>query len=150
MIKKLVEKWEANKGELESNLRSNTNLNKCNYSDLVKIAFDSIVNTGENDQILNVGNIHQIDDGDYQGTLVFLIPGDTYQPGHEEYLMTYVYYGSCSGCDLLQSIRGWGEEPVTDSQIKDYMALCKDIITRTIKPYDGGWLLEEYDELATA
>ena len=45
--------------------------------------------------------IHTIDDGDYQGTLVFVVASGSYQP--DNYWVTRVYYGSCSACDTFQS-----------------------------------------------
>lgn len=52
--------------------------------------------------------IHKIDDGDYQGTLVFVIGATGYQPF--DYWYTRVYYGSCSGCDALEDAWGYGEQ----------------------------------------
>ena len=46
--------------------------------------------------------VHRIDDGDYQGTLVYLVPEQTYQPS--TYFVFKVSYGSCSGCDTMQAI----------------------------------------------
>jgi hypothetical protein len=51
--------------------------------------------------------IHTIDDGDYQGTLVFVIGAKGYQP--DNYWYTKVYYGSCSGCDALEDAWGYGD-----------------------------------------
>lgn len=56
-----------------------------------------------------------------------------------EYLMTYVGYGSCSGCDTLQAIQECGENIPTPEQLKDFMSLCKDLVTNMIKPYNTGW-----------
>lgn len=47
--------------------------------------------------------IHEIDEGDYQGTLVYVIGCTGYQPS--TYWYVKVYYGSCSGCDTLERIR---------------------------------------------
>jgi hypothetical protein len=55
-----------------------------------------------------------IDDGDYQGTQIFIIPTDTYQPSVKDYVMTDTYYGSCSGCDTLQAISGYDYALPTD------------------------------------
>lgn len=56
-------------------------------------------------------NIHVINDGDWSGTGIFIIPEkDVYQPGIEDYLMTHTYYGSCSGCDTLLNIVDFCEE----------------------------------------
>lgn len=77
---------------------------------------------------------------------MYLIPFKTYQPCEYEYLMTYVNYGSCSGCDTLESILSDGEynsKVPTVQQLKDYMSLCRDLINNTIKPYNGGWREDE-------
>lgn len=70
--------------------------------------------------------IHQIDDGDYQGTLLFVIAAKGYQPS--KYWYVKVNYGSCSGCDTLQSIRMYGDEKPTPEQIKDYLTLALHIV----------------------
>lgn len=44
--------------------------------------------------------IHVIDDGDYQGTYIFVVAAGSYQPS--TYWATRVDYGSCSGCDTFQ------------------------------------------------
>ena len=90
-----------------------------------------------------------IDNGDYQGTQLFMIPLDTYQPSASEYLLTYVSYGSCSGCDTLLSIQDWNDGKLTDSQVKDFMGLCKDLVCNIIKPYNAGWRNnDKYTEIA--
>lgn len=45
--------------------------------------------------------VHEIDDGDYQGTLLFAVTDNSYQP--DQYVLFKVGYGSCSGCDTIQS-----------------------------------------------
>lgn len=97
-----------------------------------------ILNGGENEK-WDAGNVTEIDNGYYQGTLLFLIPRDTYQPAEYDYLMTYVGYGSCSGCDTLQAIQDCGEGKLNESQVKDFMTLCRDLVCAMIKPYNCGW-----------
>jgi hypothetical protein len=54
--------------------------------------------------------------------------------------MTYIGYGSCSGCDALQNAQDWTDnELLTDQQVKDFMSICKDIICNAVKPYNHGW-----------
>ena len=93
--------------------------------------------------VLDCENMSVIDNGDYQGTLLFLIPFDTYQPCEGDYLMTYVGYGSCGGCDSLLSITECSWHAPNEEEIKELMALCKDIVTNTIKPYNHGWRYSE-------
>ena len=104
MTRIMKERWDANKDKLRDALAERTDLNHCNYEDLVNLAFEVIYNTDANEtgyQVLNLNNTTVVDDGDYQGTVVFLIPFDTYQPSEHEYIMTYIGYGSCCGCDVL-------------------------------------------------
>ena len=146
MLKIMVSKWDENKDKLRDVLSKRRDLNDFSYIDFVKLTFDVIYNPDHPEYSmtkLDTDKIHRIDDGDYQGTLLFLIPFDTYQPCEHEYLMTYVGYGSCSGCDTLQAIQGYRQEPPSESQLNNYMALCKDILTNTIKPYNSGWRYED-------
>lgn len=142
MLKYCLKKWYENKDVLETKLRSDESLNDCQYKYLVKLVVDCILNQGEDDTtgfVWDSERITEIDDGKYQGTLLYLIPVEDYCPAEYDYLMTYVNYGSCSGCDTLLSIQDYGEKRLTDSQVKGFMSLCKDILTNIIKPYNVGW-----------
>lgn len=70
--------------------------------------------------------IHEINDGDYQGTLVYIIGAQGYQPS--DYWATKVYYGSCSGCDTLEGIREYSEDKPSEQQVEDYLTLCLHLI----------------------
>lgn len=142
MLKIMVSQWDKNKDELRNILAKRTGLNDIEWDELVKLTFEVIYNNGLNEyehSLLDLAKIHKIDDGSYQGTFLFLIPFDECQPSEYEYLMTYVGYGSCSGCDALQAIQDYGNQELTKRQVDGFMNLCKDIITNTIKPYNGGW-----------
>ena len=145
MIKFCKEQWDANREKLEDVLRGDTQLNKCDYKYLLALVVENILNPGlttfENGWDSN--HITVVDDGDYQGTLMFLIPRNIYQPSEYEYLLTYVNYGSCSVCDTLLSIQGWDNSPPTEQQLKDYMALCKDLLMNMVKPYNDAWRKDE-------
>ena len=145
MLKILVRRWDENKDKLQQELATRTGLNHCEYLDLVKLTFEVIFNSSAEADYnsLNLNSVTEINNGDYQGTLLYLIPFNTYQPCEFEYLMTYVGYGSCSGCDTLLSIQGYGDELLSEWQVKEFMTLCKDILTNTIKPYNGGWRNDE-------
>lgn len=142
MIKYCKEKWDKNKDKLEEALRSGTTWNGCHYDDLVKLVVSQILNNGSDDyDKWDAAHIHEIDDGSYQGTLIYVIPLSTYQPAEHEYLMTYVGYGSCSGCDTLLAIQNYYDDgsKLNESQVHDFMLLCKDIVSNMIKPYNTGW-----------
>ena len=142
MIKYCLGKWNRNSKRLEEVLAADTKLNNCNYKYLVELVVRHILNDDDpdDDYEWDADSITEIDDGDYQGTLLYLIPMDRYQPSENEYLMTYVWYGSCSGCDTLQSIQDWTEDCVPDTkQLRSFMMLCKDLVDHMIRPYNNGW-----------
>ena len=139
MLKIVVEKWWKNKNKLEAAYRFKTGWNSCSYLDIVKETINSILNDNDGYTKWDKEHITEIDNGDYQGTLLYLIPENTYQPSSDEYLMTYVYYGSCSGCDTLQAIQEWSEGPLKEDQIKEFMMLSLHLLENMIKPYNDGW-----------
>lgn len=142
MIKFCLDKWNKNSDKLKEHLKNREDLNTCDYIDLVKLVVEHIFNIDETLKF-DSDNITEIDNGDYQGTLLFVIPRVKYQPSECDYLMAYVEYGSCTVCDTLQGIQSWREgyshEKVTEAQLSDFMNLCKDIVQNTIKPYNYGW-----------
>ena len=140
MIRFCLEKWDANKELLEKHLRDRDDLEDLCYIDLVKMVVGIIFNT-DSFNTYEADKITEIDNGDYQGTLLYLIPDESYQPCEGDYLMTYVGYGSCSGCDTLQAIKSfiYDNEELSDRVIADFMTLCKDIVSNTIRPYNHGW-----------
>ena len=141
MIKYCLKKWNENQEELRQNIAEDTKLYDCDYEYLVKKVVDIILNRGDSDWRWDTKHITEIDNGDYQGTLLYLIPADSYQPGESEYLMTYVGYGSCSGCDTLLNIQDYiscGERP-NEKTVGYLMSLCKDIVCNMIRPYNIGW-----------
>ena len=157
MLKFCQKQWDKNKDRLEKDIRANLALyNKFSYKDLVIKVVDLIFNDENEDNGWDVWRfdsekITEIDNGDWQGTLLYLIPRDTYQPAEYEYLMTYVGYGSCGGCDTLQSIQSWYFDKLDEEQkedmVKQFMSLCLHIVQNTIKPYNDGW--REEDEFKT-
>lgn len=111
MIKRFVDAWDKNKKKLEEYFRNTKQEEYQEYkiilAKLIELVINPYLKENENenrylDNELDIGHITEIDNGHYQGTLIYIIPEETYQPGPEEYITTYVYYGSCSGCDTLQ------------------------------------------------
>ena len=139
MIKEFVEAWEKNKDKLEEYLKTHKQEEYYSYKQLVKLLFDIVINPEidkheglfELTALYDTGNILTIDDGDYQGTLIFVLHENRYQPSVDEYVYTNVGYGSCSGCDTLQAIHCYsvGETP-DETQLKDYMTLCLHLLQR--------------------
>ena len=142
MIKYCVEKWNKNKDKLMEVIENSTDHHNWGYSDLLEMIIENVLDDsdGYGDK-WDSNEIKIIDHGDYQGTLMFLFHRQTYQPGAGDYMITYVGYGSCSGCDTLMAIQ---EEHYdysnpntlpTESQVRDYMTLCLHMIQRMKCPY---------------
>ena len=134
MEKKFMDLWVKNKNKLEDYFRKTKQREYDEYKNIVKKIFELVINDNldSDDLSNNVYNVEEmtvIDNGDYQGTQIFLIPEDCYQPDADEYVFTHNYYGSCSGCDTLQSIHDYDtDEKPDEEQIKDYMLLSLHIV----------------------
>ena len=136
MIDAFVKAWDERKGEIEAKFREEEP--SC-YKDIVQ-AVIAILDKTETYGAPNANGIHEINDGDYQGTLLYIIPEDTYQP--HNYWYVRVWYGSCSGCDTLEAIqesKPWRKDEKDlhkDKRIKEYMTLALHIIQQ-LKSMDG-------------
>lgn len=156
MIKFCLQQWDKNKGRLEAAIRADNTINNEDrrYDYLVKLVVDNILNEAgckEGDSnTWDSEKITMIDDGEWSGTLLFLVPKKTYVPSEYEYIMTYADYGSCHVCDTLLEIQGYDSEGMlpTEEQVADYMTLCRDLVSHMIVPYNFGWRHEEkYDRM---
>lgn len=145
MLKFCKDKWYENKDKLEAAIMIDTKLNHCDYRYLVELIVKYILNPSIKDNYnkFDTDAITVIDNGDYQGTVLFVIPRKTYQPSASDYLLTYSWYGSCSGCDTLLAIQYCNDNVPTERQVKDYMALCKDLVCNIVKPYNLDWRADE-------
>ena len=122
MIQSFIDKFEQNKSKLREQFEKS---HPENYQDVVKGVIKTL--SSEDDyRMPDSDNIHEIDDGHCQGTLLYVIPESCYQP--DTYWVVKVDYGSCSGCDTLQSINGYSDESPTKQQVDDYMTLALHIV----------------------
>lgn len=125
MIQKFVAKWESNKGKLREKFSVAV---PDSYTDIVREVV-KILHDEDEYGPMDPERIHVIDDGAYQGTLLFVIGATGYQPS--TYWAVSVSYGSCSGCDTLEDIKSngdWESESPTDSQVNDLMTLALHIV----------------------
>ena len=136
MIKEFVEKWNKYKNNLEEFFRNTKQEKYSSYEEIVKILFDKVINKDE-EEPFDTENICVIDDGSYQGTQIFILHKDTYQPGIEDYVYTNTYYGSCSGCDTLLRISSYDEGLPDEEQIKEYMTLALHLLQKCEYMYGG-------------
>ena len=164
MLKYCVEKWDKNKTLLMNALQSEEIYNKLGsyeYADLVKLVVKYILNDGKAEEYdageWDEDNITEVDNGDYQGTLLYLIPAKTYQPREDEYLITFVDYASCSGCDTLLGIQECipnriyceSDDEFTSLKrrtIEDFMTLCLHLVQHMKKPYIAAWDKHDYSD----
>lgn len=121
MIQSLINRFMNNKDDLESIFQI-----ECphSYKSLVKNVIN-ILHDEEDIDSPDSDIIHEINDGEYQGTLVYLIPINHYQPNN--YYLIKIGYGSCSACDTLEKIiMDYDEEK--DRAIKALMTLSLHIV----------------------
>lgn len=125
MIPEFVAAWDARKHILRAKFAKK--LPK-DYKSIVK----SVVSIlgGDNSCLCpDPKRVVEIDHGEYQGTLVFVIASGGYEP--DKYWYVLVNYGSCSACDTLEGIKeDLGEGPPTSEQVDDCMTLALHIVQR--------------------
>lgn len=133
MIKEIVEKWEENKHKLEEYFTKTKQYEYDSYENILRKIFELVITEIKDSYYhtsFDVEKMTVIDDGDYQGTTIYLIPKDTYQPCASDYLVTDNYYGSCSGCDTLLAISGYSDEFPTKEQVNDYMTIALHLVQK--------------------
>lgn len=147
MIKFCLIKWDENNKKLREVI-ANTPVEtrkSWGYDDLVYLVATTIYE-------FNLMSVHSIVHGggsNYQGTLVFLIPMDDGPETEREWLMSYIGYGSCTVCDTLQRIQYDDEFDSDIDVVAEYMNLCRDIVSNTILPYNGGWRRDDLYDTVT-
>ena len=123
MIEAFTKAWFAN---LHTMREKFTEKHPDDYKEVVRSVVEMLADASDDYDKLDPERIHEINDGDYQGTLVYVIGGSGYQPSRYWYVR--VGYGSCSGCDTLQSISGYSDESPNDRQVSQYMTLALHIV----------------------
>ncbi len=144
MIRFALRKWDENREKLVQELWKDRE-GGYTYRELLRKVVSAVLNEGEKEEDrYSPDKITEIDNGDYQGTLLFLIPEDTYQPGEYDYLMTYINYGSCGLCDVLIHYNDMEYEEEEGKarpgeRVKGYLSVCRMLLCNMIKPYNTGW-----------
>ena len=128
MDKEIVQAWEENKGKMRTWFSSNIMQHYDEYIKIVEKLFSREIMPS---LYLDTDRITEIDDGEYGGTKIFIIPRDTYQPTIEDYIYTCAYYGTCSACDTLESIIEYDYDKYpTDKQVDELMTLCLHLVQK--------------------
>lgn len=123
MIQTFVDRWMANREKVRAILAAK---HPEEYKELVWHVVEAMTEDEYGDAAPDPERIHEIDDGDYQGTLVFVVGAKGYQPS--DYWYVKVSYGSCSGCDTLEAIRRYEDTPPSAEQVDEYLTLCLHIV----------------------
>ncbi len=129
MDKDIINAWDNAQQKLRYYLRTNAQSGYDSYEELLKLSL-SFMFSKDDYGMPSSDLITKIDNGDYQGTLVFVIGGYGYQPGVDDHWYTSVGYGSCSGCDTLQSINSYEEGLPSEEQVNGYWTLCLHMIQK--------------------
>lgn len=124
MIQKFVDRFMEKKTELRSLFAEKK---PDSYKDLVQAVIQLVSEDGYNIEP-DPNRITEIDHGDYQGTLLYIIGANGYQPS--DFWSVMVQYGSCSGCDTLQAIECDGnyDEKPNEKQLDQYMTLALHVV----------------------
>lgn len=112
MIPEIIRLFDENREAIKAKLAESP---PTNYKNLVELVVSFVTSDIDwDDAGLDPKRVVEIDHGEYQGTLVYVIGGKGYQPNH--YWFVKVSYGSCSGCDTLQAIQDYqsGEEAANE------------------------------------
>lgn len=126
MIKDFLERFESAKPTLLAGFKT---AHPENYKAIVAAVVEAVRPTGDHAydwESPDPARIHEIDDGYYQGTLVYVIAAGGYQPS--DYWYVKVGYGSCSGCDTLEGIREYSSDAPSDEQAAQYLVLATHIV----------------------
>lgn len=125
-----VNQWEENKDALRAHFATTPQSEYDSYEAIVELVLSIAVPLASDwcDDGWRVDQMTVLDHGHYQGTKLFIVPKDTYQPCVSNYIIIDVSYGSCSGCDTLQAITSYDEELPSEDQINQYMTLCLHIV----------------------
>lgn len=122
MIKEFIERFDAKRDTLRARFSEK---HPDDYEDIVRAVVEVIADDDQYDGP-DPQRIRKIDDGHYQGTLLFVIAAKGYQPS--DYWCVKVNYGSCSGCDTLKAIREYADETPSKAQVDDYMTLALHVV----------------------
>ena len=96
------------------------------YLDLVKMTFQAIaeadpkaVDRPDHQDVVSIST------GNYDGTHLFVTPGVGYCS--DEFFYVKIGYGSCSGCDTLEGIRGYSNGTPSKTEVEEYFELARNI-----------------------
>lgn len=134
MDKAIVAAWDENKAKVQAVFEA---AHPEDYKTVIRAVVQMLHDASDEYTKPDPERIHEINDGNYQGTLVYVIGATGYQP--DEYWYVKVGYGSCSGCDTLEAIRCYEDGVPTADHVKQYMLLALHVVQgmRQMGPSDA-------------
>jgi hypothetical protein len=126
MIQRFVNAFMAAKPDIEAGLAKTYPID---YDDLVnRVLAVCATAKGQSgyDDVPDVERITVIDHGEYQGTRLYIVAAEGYQPS--TYWSIFVNYGSCSGCDTFEAIKDYNYDAPTPEQIGEYWTLMLHMV----------------------
>ena len=133
MINSIIEQWDLNKHNLKQHFESTDQREYWSYKKILELIFDLVILKVDKDDVsftIQKENIRTIDDGEYEGTLIYIIPIDRPFIDVSDYLITDNYYGSCSWCDILLSISGCESKKPNEEQVRQYMTIALHLVQK--------------------
>jgi hypothetical protein len=132
MIERFVQRFDAARADLRTGFREKP---PESYSEIVERVIRVLGVEDDNDYTPDPERITRIDHGHYQGTIVFVIGAQGYQP--DVYWYVRMAYGSCGGCDAFQSAMDASDYDydsnkliMSESTLSMLMALALHVVQR--------------------
>ena len=123
MDKAIVAAWDENKAKVQAVFEA---AHPKDYKTVIRSVVQMLHDASDEYTKPDPERIHEIDDGDYQGTLVYVIGATGYQP--DDYWYVKVSYGSCSVSHPLEAIRNYEDGVPSEDQVKQYMLLALYVV----------------------
>lgn len=139
MIEAFTKAWFANQDAMREKF---TAQHPEDYKEVVRAVVEMLSTSIDGYDKPHPRRIHEINDGDYQGTLVYVIGSWHYNTSLYWYVK--VDYGSCTHCDTLLSIRADSDDPPNAQQVRDYMTLALHIV-QGLREMEANQLSESED-----
>lgn len=130
MIPKIIKRFNESRESLAIRFRGSL---PSEYREIVRAVIEAVADNDDDECALDPKRIHEINDGDYGGIMLYLIPENKYHPYNYWYVR--VAYGTCGQCDTLEAIR---ERSSSDAElaVRDCMTLALHI-AQSIKKLGG-------------
>lgn len=126
MIEAFTKKWEARQDALREQFAKAM---PDEYKGIVTEVVRTVLHDADEYDSPDPERITEINHGDYQGTLLYVVAASGYQPS--KFWAVCVNYGSCSHCDTFQAILDdgpWDAKKPNEQQLSGFMKLALHVV----------------------